>query len=146
MNKPLETTKEPAEKPKLVIDEDWKSRVQAEKEAAARMQQESQAKQEPAGTQGDAAESGEPEHADHPLPPASFETHVSMLASQAMLALGVFPDPDSKKSVVRKQHAKHYIDTLAMLEDKTRGNLSADESGMLSRMLHELRMIYISVK
>jgi hypothetical protein len=60
-----------------------------------------------------------------------------------MMALGRGPDPREGHPVVRPDWAKHHIDTLAMLEDKTKGNLAADEAEMLSAVLHELRMLFL---
>ena len=42
--------------------------------------------------------------------------------------------------------AKHLIDTLAIIEEKTKGNLSTDESAMLTNVLHQLRMLYVAVQ
>ena len=80
------------------------------------------------------------------LPPASFPILVSTLASQALAGLGALPDPLENKPVVRLEIAKHMIDTLAVLEEKTKGNLSSDEAEMLTSTLHQLRLAYISVQ
>ena len=56
------------------------------------------------------------------------------------------PHPVSGEVEVNKPYAKHYIDTLEMLGEKTKGNLSDDESKMLSEALHALRMAYVSAK
>lgn len=80
------------------------------------------------------------------LPPASFGTLVEMLASQVLVFLGLYPDPSQKKPVVRLNFARHYIDTLAMLEDKTRGNLSDEEAKFVEHVLHDLRMSYVDVQ
>ena len=79
-------------------------------------------------------------------PPASFEVLISMLFTQAMATLGQMPNPATGKPEVNKPFAKHYIDTLEMLGEKTKGNLNEDESKMLSEALHALRMAYVSVK
>ena len=79
-------------------------------------------------------------------PPASFEVHVSMLFTQAMAMLGQMPDPSTGETNVNKPFAKHYIDTLEMLGEKTKGNLSESESTMLSEALHALRMTYVGAK
>ncbi|MGB7326293.1 MAG: DUF1844 domain-containing protein [Rubripirellula sp.] len=80
------------------------------------------------------------------MPPASFEMLVSMLFTQGMATLGQVPDPSMEKPPVNKAYAKHYIDTLEMLGEKTKGNLSPEESKMLSEALHALRMAYVTVK
>ena len=124
------------EKPKIIVDDDWKSRAQAEKE---QLQQEAEAKQ-----RGDAAEP-QPPGEDIDLPPASFPVLVTTLATQTISLLGQLPGPEGKP-VVQLNHAKHFIDTLAVLEEKTKGNLTSEESAMLTNVLHELRMLYVQVK
>jgi hypothetical protein len=73
----------------------------------------------------------------------TFSSFVIGLASQALMFLGLAPDPSS--GVVHKDlpQAKGLIDILAMLEEKTRGNLSDDEASMMEEMLYELRMQYV---
>jgi hypothetical protein len=80
------------------------------------------------------------------LPPASFDTLVEMLASQVVVFLGLHPDPVRKTPVVRLNFARHYIDTLSILEEKTKGNLSNDEAAFLEHVLHDLRMKYVLVQ
>lgn len=78
------------------------------------------------------------------LPPASFSTLVTLLATQAMAALGKVADPQSGEAVVRLPLAKHFIDSLEVLLEKTQGNLSELEKGMLESMLFELRLLYVA--
>jgi hypothetical protein len=122
------------EEKKIIIDEDWKSRVQSEKEQAA---------QQPSADSTAAADAAA---ADHPLPPADFQTIVSLLATQAMMSLGALPNPISGEVTVHPHQAKHFIDLLAVLEEKTKGNLSAAESQGLEKLLHELRMVFMNVQ
>ncbi len=129
------------EEKKIFVDEDWKTRVQAEKEAA---QQEEEAGEEPQET-GESAQQDTPPEADFPLPPPSLAYLATSLATQAMMHLGLMPYPDSEKSEVRPQEAQHLIDTLAMLQEKTEGNRTAEESAMFEGFLHELRMAYVTV-
>ena len=79
-------------------------------------------------------------------PPASFEMLVTMFFTQAMAALGQIPNPMTGVAEISKPHAKHYIDTLEIIGEKTKGNLSTDESKMHSEALHALRMMYVNVK
>ena len=116
----------PAEK-RIIIDEDWKSQVQAEKEAAV-----------PA----DAAASS---HAPPPLPPASFSVLLATIATQALVALGAVPHPASQKAEPSLDEAKHLIDTLGILEEKTKGNLTPDESRYLESLLFDLRLQYVEM-
>jgi hypothetical protein len=77
------------------------------------------------------------------LPPPSFSLLAATLGSQAMVAMGHIPDPLSGKSESRLDLAKHAIEMLAMLEQKTKGNLTPDEAAMLESILHQLRMAYV---
>ncbi|MGI9445411.1 MAG: DUF1844 domain-containing protein [Rubripirellula sp.] len=79
-------------------------------------------------------------------PPASFSVLVTMLFTQAMGMLGQMPDPNTGEANVNKPFAKHYIDTLEMLESKTKGNLDDQEAAMLNEALHALRMMYVDTR
>jgi hypothetical protein len=79
-------------------------------------------------------------------PPASFSVLVTMLFTQAMGMLGQMPDPNTGEAKVNKPFAKHYIDTLEMLESKTKGNLDDQEAAMLNEALHALRMMYVDTR
>ncbi len=125
---------------KIIIDEDWKGKVQAEKEAAAR---------EPQSPESAAAESAPAESlpdAAEPLPPPSLTFLASSLYLQGMVSLGLLPGPTSDKPQVHLEHAKHTIDTLQMLQEKTEGNRTPDETKEMDTMLHELRLSYIAVQ
>ncbi len=149
---------ETPEEPKLIIDDDWKERVQSEKEAAAAAAAEKAAGAEKSQTAADHASSDAATPVDTPpgaattdeppspdLPPASFATLVHSLTAQALASLGQIPDPEGKANV-ELELGKHFIDTLAVLEEKTKGNLDEDESAALSKMLYELRMLFVHVR
>lgn len=125
------------EEPKIIVDEDWKTRVQAERESAAK----------PAASSTAASEE-EPEEspAGGRLPAASFELLLSTFAAQALTAMGKLPDPVQGHAIVRPDLAKHYIDMLGMLEQKTKGNLTQNEAGMLDGLLHQLRMTFVTIR
>jgi len=78
------------------------------------------------------------------LPEPHFTTFVLSLASSALVHLGETPDPDSGQYTPNLPLAKHTIDTLAMLEKKTAGNLAAEETRVLEHMLCQLRLAYVS--
>lgn len=78
------------------------------------------------------------------LPPPSFSLLVASLGSQAMMALGQIPNPTDGKTEVRPELAKHAIEMLSILEQKTKGNLDADEAKMLDAVLHQLRMAFVA--
>jgi hypothetical protein len=77
------------------------------------------------------------------LPPPSFSLLVATFASQAMVAFGKVPDPIEGKTEVRLELARHAIDMLDILEQKTKGNLTADEAAMLEGVLHQLRLEFM---
>ncbi len=137
--------------PKIIVDDDWKAQVEKEKQAAAAAAKAAEAAGGTATTEAPASEPTEPTAtgktggAETP-PPATFEMLVTMLFTQAMAALGQLPGPDGKLGAVNKPFAKYFIDTLELLGEKTKGNLSDDESKMISEALHAMRMAFVSVK
>lgn len=80
------------------------------------------------------------------LPPPSFSFFVATHAAQISTLLGQSPNPLTGKTEVRPEMAKHFIDTLAILEEKTKGNLTADEATLLSAVLHQSRLAYLAAK
>jgi hypothetical protein len=80
------------------------------------------------------------------IPPASFTILVSTIATQASVALGLIPDPRTNKPEVNLDLAKHFIDTLALLDGKTKGNLSSEESQLLGAATSQLQMAYVNLK
>jgi hypothetical protein len=127
-------------KSKIIVDEDWKSKVEAEKEAIKH------AADTPAEPPTDnAPSSAEPPH-EMQLPPASMEVLVRMLATQASIELGQGADPKSENAREHFAIAKHFVDLLGVVEEKTKGNLTDDEAKMLDAVLHDLRMAYIRLK
>ena len=83
------------------------------------------------------------EKPEPPLPPMDFTTFCLSLASSAMIHLGHAPSPDSGKTEQSLPLAKQTIDILVLLEEKTRGNLTADAGKLLSTVLYDLRMRYV---
>lgn len=77
------------------------------------------------------------------LPPASFATLVQSLMTQAMLYLGEVPT--SSGPVLNLDMAKHQMDLLTLLEDKTRNNLTEEEQRLLDTVLYQLRMRFVDV-
>jgi Domain of unknown function (DUF1844) len=77
------------------------------------------------------------------LPPASFATLVQSLMTQAMLYLGEVPT--SSGPVLNLDMAKHQIDLLTLLEEKTRNNLTEEEQRLLDTVLYQLRMRFVDV-
>lgn len=77
------------------------------------------------------------------VPPADFQTLVTMFSTQAMVALGAIPHPSSGKAEVQLELARHFIDLLGVVEEKSKGNLTDDETSLISSSLHYLRMSFI---
>jgi hypothetical protein len=77
-------------------------------------------------------------------PPPTFEFLVHTLFTQAIMALGRIPNPITKQSHRNLATARHFIDTLGMLERKTTGNLTEDERRLLEEIQHQLRMMYMA--
>jgi len=127
--------------PKIHIDSDWKAEAQAEKERL--VQQEAQRKSAASSATSAGAAPGATDAQG--LPPASFETLVSTLATQALYALGAFPDPRTGQTVAHLDLARHHIDMLGVLEEITRGNLTDEQTRMLAGTVYELRSRYIRV-
>ena len=76
--------------------------------------------------------------------PASFLSLIMSLASNAAASLGMMPHPVTGETGVDLKTAKHWIDVLGMLEQKTRGNLDSQEAQVLESLLADLRMQYVS--
>jgi hypothetical protein len=99
---------------------------------------EEKAEAESAQTEAEAAEPEPPP--DIPLPPPSFEFLVLSLRSQAEMQLGMLHFGEEKdRPKPNLQLARHTIDMMAMLLEKTKGNLSIEETRLLENSLTELR-------
>jgi tellurite resistance protein len=79
-------------------------------------------------------------------PPATFEFLIHTLFTQALMALGRIPNPITKQSLKNLATARHFIDTLAMLEAKTQGNLTTEERQLLEEIQHQLRTMYVEAR
>ena len=100
------------------IDESWKEKVDKEKEESKK---------------------------EEIIPPkVDFSLFITTLSMQAMIALGEASNPVTNKKELDLNQAKFLIDTLGILEKKTKGNLSKDEENLLENLLYELRMQYVS--
>jgi hypothetical protein len=110
------------ETPRIVVDDDWKAQVQREKEQAKH----------------------ETNTGSKHIPDASFGLLITTLTTQALASLGIIPNPVTGLAETNREMAKHFIDTLGVLEQKTAGNLTSNESHLLSESLHQLRMAYVT--
>jgi hypothetical protein len=111
------------EEHKLQVDDDWKTEAAAEKERLS--------------------ESAEERAARPGLPEADLTGLVQLLAMQAMVGLGGMTTAGGQQIPPNVELAKHHIDLLEVLEQKTKGNLEAQEAELLNTTLHQLRMAYV---
>lgn len=118
------------EQPIISSDDDWKAEAQAEKERLAEQE-------------ADAAEAGAGGGGPGQMPAADFKTLISTMVTQALFAMGAIPDPQTGQRMVHVELAKHHIDMLGVIEDKTAGNLDDEESKMLGESLNELRQNFV---
>lgn len=116
------------EEKKIIVDEDWKKKAEAEKKISSA--------QEPAEKEQKAARG--------PMPPGNFAALVSMLVTQALFAMGLI-QIEGQQPQVDIELAKYNIDMLQTLQEKTKGNLSKQEEIVLSNTLHEVRMAFVKV-
>jgi hypothetical protein len=123
---------------RIHVDSDWKRQAQAEKERLDREAQRPAAAGPATGAPG-AAPSGE-----EGLPPPTFAVLVQTLATQAAIFMSHERDPDTGAPVRNLELAKHNIDLLRVIEEKTKGNLTPEEKRLLETLLYELLMAYVA--
>jgi hypothetical protein len=152
------------EKPSLHIDTDWKKQAQEEKKKLAEQEEKRRATAPAAGAAvgvgaagvgpapGPGAGMGAgPSAGMRPgrgggreMPEASFATMVQSIVTQVLFYLGDLA-PRGGEPQLNLDMAKHHIDTLGVLEEKTKGNLTEEEQRMLDAALYETRMRYVGV-
>ena len=86
----------------------------------------------------------EPTSADGRLPAVDFHTFVLSLGSSALLHLGELEHPEGGATEKDLPLAKHTIDILSMLEEKTKGNLTSAEEKLIQSLLYDLRLRYVN--
>jgi hypothetical protein len=104
---------------KKKVDESWKQKVEQEK-----------AKPQVEG--------------EFAPPQADFKFFVTTLAIQASIALGHMANPATGKTEADLAQAKFLIDTLGVLQEKTKNNLDQEEAALLENLLYELRVAYLA--
>ncbi len=104
---------------------------------------ESEEKKESRSEKEAAGAAGEDRRAPRDLPPVNFATFVISLSSSALIHLGLAEDPVTGKIDRDLALARQTIDILGMLQEKTRGNLSEDESRLLESILFDLRIRFV---
>ncbi|MFQ5463648.1 MAG: DUF1844 domain-containing protein [Phycisphaerae bacterium] len=113
----------------IYVDSDWKEEAAREKARLA----EQEAKRKASSGQAGPSEGGSP----------IFLELVNFLAMQAMIGLGGYRGPGGESIPPNADVARHHIDMLTALSEKTKGNLTDEESKMLEGVLYELRMHFV---
>jgi len=132
------------------VDESWKDQAAEDKDKLA----ETDAQQEGASTEpkaetpdrtsaGPEAAGGSTEQAQEVE--VNFLNYVTSLGFQAMIFMGEIPNPVTNEVDKNLTQAKFLIDTLAMLKEKTAGNLSDQENQLLESSIYELQMKYVQI-
>ena len=140
-------SEESADEPKLIVDEDWKTQVQREKEELKRKEAESAAAEDAGASASEDSESAaESESAENlpPPPPATYSFLLTSLATQAVASMGQLPGEEGESFPVNLGYAKHFIDLIGVIEEKTKGNLTAEEEKATNDTLHQLRMMFVA--
>ncbi len=79
------------------------------------------------------------------IPPVSFRDFILGISQSVYIYLGIIPDPISGKTNKNLLLAKHTIDTIEMLKEKTKGNLTQDEENTINYLLTELKFKYLEI-
>ena len=111
------------------VDEDWKREAHAERAKDKEKLSPKEKEKEKSG--------------DVPGGRTPFIDFINALATEVLMFLGAVAHPQTGQAVYAPEQAKHTIDILGMLEEKTRGNLTPDEERMLKGVLHEIRLAYV---
>jgi len=82
---------------------------------------------------------------DGSIPEVDFVTFVVSLSTNALVSLGLLPRPDTGEKKCDLPLARQTIDILALLQQKTKGNLTGEEERILDTVLYDLRMTYVQV-
>ncbi len=115
------------DKGRIIVDDDWKAQAQREKEEADRLAREEQ--EEEGG-----------------LPAPSLAEIVQLIIIQASIGLGGMQDPQTGQRIpAQLPLAKHYIDLLEVLQQKTVGNVTEQEKRLIDGALQELRMVFVQI-
>ncbi len=79
------------------------------------------------------------------MPEVTFTSFILSLNTSALYHMGELLHPETGQRVVDRELAKHTIDTLVLLADKTKGNLEYEERELLTRILYELKMRFVKL-
>lgn len=79
------------------------------------------------------------------MPEVTFPAFVMSLNTSALFHLGEIAEPATGKKVVDLDLARHAIDTLVLIQEKTKGNLSEDEEELLKNILYDIKIRFVQV-
>jgi len=82
----------------------------------------------------------------NPWPPASMGELITMCSSPALIGLGIMTTPGQEEPEVDLHLARHFIDLLALLDEKTADQLDEAEQQSIEQALHELRMAFVQIQ
>ncbi|HEY0009800.1 MAG TPA: DUF1844 domain-containing protein [Tepidisphaeraceae bacterium] len=133
-----------SDKPTIAIDSDWKKQAQEEKRKLAEQEASARKPASPPPPAATASSAAAPAAAARKLPPPSFATLVQATMTQALYYLGELGD-EIEQPMLNLDMAKHHIDTLDILDQKTKGNLTAVEQQLLDQALYDLRSRYVGI-
>jgi uncharacterized protein DUF1844 len=91
------------------------------------------------------ADAGTKDESDDALPHVDFSTFILSLSHSALMHLGEAPDPETGQIGKNVALARQTIDLIAVLEDKTKGNLTGDEERLIGQILFDLRMRFVEL-
>jgi hypothetical protein len=77
------------------------------------------------------------------MPDVTFTSFFMALNTSALFHLGLLPDPQTGLKKVDRMMAKHTIDTMSLLQEKTKGNLTEEEKELVATSLYDLKMRYV---
>lgn len=132
-----------SDKPSIQIDSDWKRQAQEEKRKLAEQEAKARPAAQPAApaTPSGAASAKRPARE---IPEPSFATLVQSIMTQALYYLGEFAQ-EGEQPMMSLDMARHHIDTLGILEAKTKGNLSPDEQQLIDQTMYDLRGRFVGI-
>jgi hypothetical protein len=114
--------------PEIQIDNDWKAEAQAEKDRLSEAEKKVEEKAEA-----------------RKMPEPNFRGLLGILASQALMGLGMHQDPSGKGVMVDLDGSKFAIDLLEMINKKTEGNLTEEESTEITQLITELQNRFVQI-
>ena len=130
---------EPGEKK---VDESWKEQVEKERQAPVSEPPKTAQPQKPEPPPASSAPQQPPRRGGAPSQ-SEFGMFLSSLSMQAMIALGEMAHPATGLAQPDLEQSRYLVDVLGLLQEKTQGNLSPEETTLLDGLLYELRMKYV---